>query len=223
MSVGARVPKTTGSSVSRSCAPSKDPPRPGIPRSNRTGRRPSPRSSCRCSKARPCTPRWWLSSSTKNDGRDFGYSDVTEEHMHRAVIVWSAAVVVTLAVAGGLSSGFAAQGPPPALPLPEMQRLSKFYVGTWNYTETYPTGATNTGVYTSELGPGGNSIINRFHSKGLGTGDIDGLLVMTWDPTAKAYKSYVLSNDAPGALVQTGQWEGESLVFRGELTVGLSK
>jgi hypothetical protein len=55
----------------------------------------------------------------------------------------------------------------PALPLPEMQRLSKLYSGTWEYTETYPkSGAVNTGVYTSEPGPGGNSIFNRFHSKG---------------------------------------------------------
>jgi len=57
----------------------------------------------------------------------------------------------------------------PALPLPEMQRLSKLYAGTWEYTETYPkSGAVNTGVYTSEPGPGGNSIFNRFHSKGRG-------------------------------------------------------
>jgi hypothetical protein len=55
----------------------------------------------------------------------------------------------------------------PSLPLPEMQRLSKLYVGRWEYTETYPkSGAANTGVYTSELGPGGNSIFNHFHSKG---------------------------------------------------------
>lgn len=45
-----------------------------------------------------------------------------------------------------------AQQKPPVLPLPEMQRLSKLYVGSWNYTETYPkSGAINTGVYTSEL------------------------------------------------------------------------
>ncbi len=56
-------------------------------------------------------------------------------------------------------------------PAPEMQRLQKFYLGTWQYTETYlkgpfaPNGGQNTGTYTSELGPGGNSLINRFHSR----------------------------------------------------------
>jgi hypothetical protein len=38
---------------------------------------------------------------------------------------------------------------------PEMERLQRFYLGTWDYTETYPNGGVNTGVYTSEVGPGG--------------------------------------------------------------------
>ena len=87
-----------------------------------------------------------------------------------------------------------AQEKPPTLPTPEMQRLAKLYVGTWDYTETYPkstfapAGGQNTGVYTSELGPGGNSLINRFHSRGP-VGDFEGMLVMTWDAKEKAYKS----------------------------------
>ena len=79
---------------------------------------------------------------------------------------------------------------PPSLPVPEMQRLSKLYLGTWEYTETYAKGGVNTGVYTSELGPGGNSIMNRFHSKGP-VGESEGVIVMTWDPKEKAYKAYV--------------------------------
>jgi hypothetical protein len=52
-----------------------------------------------------------------------------------------------------------------------MDRL-KFYLGEWNYTENYPkspsapSGATNTGIYTGKSGPGGNSLINTFHSQG---------------------------------------------------------
>src|ERR1700694_2564583 len=44
---------------------------------------------------------------------------------------------------------------------PEMERL-KFYLGTWDYTETYPKstfspkGGQNPVVYTSQVGPGGN-------------------------------------------------------------------
>jgi hypothetical protein len=110
----------------------------------------------------------------------------------------------------------------PPLPLPEMERLSKLYVGTWTYTETYPKGAVNTGVYTSELGPGGNSIINRFHSKGP-AGESEGVIIMTWDPREKAYKEYVLGGGFPAALVQTGQWEGDVLVYRSEMSSGAMK
>ena len=106
----------------------------------------------------------------------------------------------------------------------EMERL-KFYPGEWDYTETYPksafapNGGKNTGVYTSKLGPGGNSLINTFHSQGP-VGDFEGLLVMAWDAKEKAYKAYVFGNDFPGAVVETGQFEGDALVFRSEFSAG---
>jgi hypothetical protein len=102
----------------------------------------------------------------------------------------------------------------------EMARL-KFYLGEWDYTETYPksafypNGGKNTGVYTSKLGPGGNSLINTFHSQGP-VGDFEELLIMTWDTKEKAYKAYVFGNEFPGALVETGQFEGNALVYRSE-------
>jgi hypothetical protein len=97
---------------------------------------------------------------------------------------------------------------------PEMERIQKFYLGTWEYTENYGKGAVNTGTYASELGPGGNSIVNRFHSQGP-VGDFEGMLVITWDPKEKAYKNYVFGSDFPGALITTGNFEGNALVFRG--------
>jgi hypothetical protein len=106
----------------------------------------------------------------------------------------------------------------------EMERL-KFYLGEWEYTETYPksafapNGGKNTGVYTSKLGPGGNSLINTFHSQGP-VGDFEGLLVFTWDTKEKAYKAYVFGNDFPGAVVETGQLEDDALVFRSEFSAG---
>ena len=108
---------------------------------------------------------------------------------------------------------------------PEMQRLIRLYRGTWEYTETYskspafPNGGENAGIYTSELGPGGMSIVNRFHSKGP-VGDFEGLLVMTWDAKEKAYKAYVFGNDFSGALVETGQFEGDTLIFRANVSMG---
>jgi hypothetical protein len=98
----------------------------------------------------------------------------------------------------------------------EMERL-KFYLGDWDYTEMYPKGAKNSGVYTSKLGPGGNSLINTFHSQGP-VGDFEGMLIMTWDAKEKVYKAYVFGNDFPGAIVETGQFEGDALVYRSELS-----
>jgi hypothetical protein len=105
----------------------------------------------------------------------------------------------------------------------EMERL-KFYLGEWDYIETYPKsafypeGGKNTGVYTSKLGPGGNSLINTFHSQGP-VGDFEGLLVMTWEAREKAYKAYAFGNDFPGAFVETGQFEANALVYRSEFPV----
>jgi hypothetical protein len=101
---------------------------------------------------------------------------------------------------------------------PQMDRL-KFYLGEWDYTETYAKGAKNTGVYTSKLGPGGNSLINGFHSQGP-VGDFEGLLLMTWEPKENAYKAYAFGNNFPGAIVETGQFEGDALVFRSEFSAG---
>jgi hypothetical protein len=104
---------------------------------------------------------------------------------------------------------------------PEMDRLKKLYLGSWDFTETYaktsfyPQGGSDAGVYTSEPGPGGNSIVNRFHSHGA-VGDFEGLLVITWDAKEKAYKSYVFGNEFLGCIMQTGQFEGDALVFRSD-------
>ena len=103
----------------------------------------------------------------------------------------------------------------------EMKRLG-FYPGEWTYTETYPNGAVNHGTYTSKLGPGGNSLLNTFHSQGP-VGDFEGMLVYTWDLTEGKYKAYVFGNDFPGALIQTGEFEGEKLVLHGELGGGAAK
>jgi hypothetical protein len=112
-------------------------------------------------------------------------------------------------------------------PTPEMDRL-KFYIGEWNYTETYektpfyPTGGKNGGLYTSTRGPGGNSLVQHFHSQAP-AGDFEGMMVITWDPKDKAYKSYVFGNDFSGCIVEIGQFEGDTLVFRGEFAMGEAK
>ena len=46
------------------------------------------------------------------------------------------------------------------------------------------------------------------------------LLVITWDGGESAYKAYVFGNDFPGALVETGAFEGDAFVLRAELKAG---
>jgi hypothetical protein len=119
----------------------------------------------------------------------------------------------------------AAEKPPQVSP--EMEKLS-FYLGEWDYVEKYekgsmyPNGAEDTGVYTSTSGPGRNSVVQHFHSKGS-AGEFEGMIVMTWDPREKQYKGYTFAGDFPGGIVQNGQFENGVLVFRSEFSMGSTK
>ena len=143
------------------------------------------------------------------------------KHATAAITLASAvAVLLSLPVRAARQESKAANSAQPGKPkpAPEMEKLS-FYLGEWDYTETYgksPSAPKNTGVYTSKLGPGGNSLINTFHSQGP-VGDFEGLQIFTWDPREKAYKVYVFGNDSPGALVETGAFEGDTLVLHAEV------
>ena len=146
------------------------------------------------------------------------------EAQRKMVGVFAAVLLVTAAAAASRQEKAGEKPPAPKPGQAEMERL-KFYLCEWDYTETYPksttdpNGPTNTGIYTSKLGPGGNSLINTFHSHGP-VGDFEGMLVLTWDLRENAYKTYVFGNELPGALVETGAFEGDALVFRAEMKVG---
>src|SRR5262245_26967273 len=124
------------------------------------------------------------------------------KHLSRPTLAAAILLASMTAFLAFPASRLTAQGARPPQASPEMQRVSKLYVGSWTYTETYPksaaapNGAVNTGTYTSEPGPGGNSIVNRFHSTGP-AGDVDGMLIMVWDPKAKAYTEYVFAPTSP--------------------------
>lgn len=141
---------------------------------------------------------------------------------NRKRIIVALSVFAALAAAMGMAARQEKSGETPtAKPgVAEMARL-KFYLGEWDYTETYPKSAVypdgpkNTGLYTSKLGPGGNSLINTFHSQGP-VGDFEGLLVMTRDVKENKYKAYLFGNEFPGAVVETGEFEGDALVYRTE-------
>jgi hypothetical protein len=53
-------------------------------------------------------------------------------------------------------------------------------------------------------------------------GDFEGLLILTWDANEKAYKAYAFGNEFPGAIVETGQFEGWSRDVARWVRFGLS-
>ncbi|HMD06050.1 MAG TPA: hypothetical protein VKH63_00845 [Candidatus Acidoferrum sp.] len=44
--------------------------------------------------------------------------------------------------------------------------------------------------------------------------------MITWDAREKAYKAYFFGNGFHGAIVETGQFEGDALVFHSEFSAG---
>ena len=49
------------------------------------------------------------------------------------------------------------------------------------------------------------------------------MLIMTWDPKERAYKAFALGDSFPGAIAESGQWEGDALVFRSEFSMGATR
>ena len=127
--------------------------------------------------------------------------------MYKTRILTLMAVLVSLC----LSPAAGQQQPDGAA---EMEKL-KLLVGTWSYTETYAKGASGTGTYSAQLGPGGYSLIIDFTTH-MATGDEIGHAILTWDPKERVYKQYAVGNDFPGCAIFTGKREGEVLNFYGE-------
>jgi Protein of unknown function (DUF1579) len=115
----------------------------------------------------------------------------------------------------------AEQKPAKPEPGPEMDRL-KFLRGYWHYSSVYerssfyPNGGKGTGTYISSDGPGGFSLIVEFQGTTPDGREV-GHEVITWDPKEHAYKSYVFGNTTPGCVIQTGHWDGNTLIFNAEL------
>jgi hypothetical protein len=112
-------------------------------------------------------------------------------------------------------------------PGPEMDQL-KFLRGYWHYSSVYekssfyPNGGKGSGTYISSDGPGGFSLIVEFQGTTPDGREV-GHEVITWDPKEHAYKSYIFGNTAPGCVIETGRWEGNTLIFEGELEINGDK
>ena len=108
-------------------------------------------------------------------------------------------------------------------PAPEMEKLSRVFVGTWSTSEKHepgkiaPKGGVGKGTETDKLGPGGMSLVSDYKSSDpMGKFAAHG--VIWWDAKEQAYKSLECQNRSPvGCEVGgTWKWEGNDLVLHEE-------
>lgn len=115
-------------------------------------------------------------------------------------------------------------------PSPEIEKLTKWMVGTWQSEENFapapefgmPNAGKGRGISVVKLGPGGFSLIDDYKSRNI-MGRFAGHGVTYWDPTEKAYKSFWIDSMSGKGETQTGKWEGNDLVFVGESEMGGKK
>jgi len=109
-------------------------------------------------------------------------------------------------------------------PGPEQTKLN-FLIGSWTMTGEYskspmtPDGGKEKGWYKAQAGPGGFSVLADFNVEGPWGPEI-GHEVLTWTPWKKAYTVMTVGNAFPGAVMGTGNWEGENLAIESTFVMG---
>lgn len=108
-------------------------------------------------------------------------------------------------------------------PSPEIQKLIKMFAGTWSTSEKFdpsefmPQGGTGSGSETIKGGPGGNSLVNDYRSRGS-MGAFAGHGIIFWDAKRQIFSSVWCDSMSPNGCDTgiTGKWEGDDLVFNSE-------
>ena len=104
-------------------------------------------------------------------------------------------------------------------PAPEMTKMIKMMAGTWTVVETHdpnpmmPKGGTSKGTAVLTPGPGGLSLVEKYHSTGA-MGNFNGLGTFWWDPKAQVYPGVWCDNMSPTGCNNGGstKWDGDKLV-----------
>lgn len=120
------------------------------------------------------------------------------------------------------ASKTAAPQMPMPKPSPEMAKLSKMIVGTWNVSMKIepmpemgqPNATTGTGKDVTKLGPGGLSTVSDFNSPGY-AGGFRGHGVVWWDSNDQQFHSVWCDNMMPIGceMAGTGKFDGDKLVM----------
>ena len=107
-------------------------------------------------------------------------------------------------------------------PSPQMERLSKMLLGSWNTSEKFepssfmPKGGSGKGTETFHSGPGGLSVIADYQSqsKDLGS-NFRGHAILNWNEAQKSYQAYWIDSMSPAPTLLSGNWQGDDLIFSG--------
>ena len=116
------------------------------------------------------------------------------------------------------------------LVVPPLARLIRALAGSWSLQISYPkeqksAGAAGSGTEFWHLGPGGNSLIEEYHSTGK-EGEIFGLGIAWWDTNSDRFQVvWCDSTDSAGCSVMKygARWEGDAVVMRHEREEGEKK
>ncbi len=121
-------------------------------------------------------------------------------------------------------------GSPMPGPSPEIQKLTKLFVGKWKTSgkildENWaPGGASGTGMDTVRSGPAGFTIITDSKMDFGKMGPFAGHGVIFWDAAKAAYSGYWCDSWNPICdSIGLGKWQGDKLVFEGEMQAGPQK
>lgn len=103
---------------------------------------------------------------------------------------------------------------------PEMTKLIKMMAGEWTVTEKaypgpmMPNGGTGRGTATLTAGPGGMSLMEKYHSSGIMGSDFNGFGTFWWDAKAQVYHGMWCDTMTPGGCDTSGttKWDGDNLV-----------
>ncbi len=101
-----------------------------------------------------------------------------------------------------------------------MTKLIKMMSGNWTVTEKsnpnpmMPKGGMGKGMATMTAGPGGLSLMEKYHSSGLMGSNFIGYGTFWWDDKAQVYKGLWCDTLTPGGCDASGttKWDGENLV-----------
>ena len=105
-------------------------------------------------------------------------------------------------------------------PDPQMTKMIKIMAGTWTVAEKsepnpmMPKGGTGKGTATMTPGPGGMSLMEKYHSTGMMGSSFNGFGTFWWDSKANAYRGVWCDTMTPGGCDSSGmtKWEGDNLV-----------